>query len=103
MEEGIRLYPDKDYTFRNVPAVLIEYQAPAKLYVWAAQGQFNAGVDDALSADGWTSEDAADFGGGALSLNLWSREFPTGSSYSFEVAGNSVVGGVVGTAPCLQL
>ena len=60
MAEGILLYPDKDYTFQNVPPVLfggtyigshcwpkagtwtIEYQAPAKLYVWAAQGQFNA-------------------------------------------------------------
>ena len=121
MAEGILLYPDKDYTFQNVPPVLfggayigshcwpkagtwtIEYQAPAKLYVWAAQGQFNAGVDDALSADGWAAEAAENLCGGAISLNLWSKQFDTGSSYSIEVAGDTMVGGVIGTTPCVQL
>ncbi|CAJ1452172.1 unnamed protein product [Effrenium voratum] len=121
MEEGIALYPDKDYTFQNVPAVLlggtyigskcwptagtwtIEYQAPATLFVWAAQGQFNGGADEALSADGWAAEAAEGFCGGALSLNLWSKRFPTGSSCSIEIAADTMIGGVVGTSPCVQL
>ncbi|CAK9025209.1 unnamed protein product [Durusdinium trenchii] len=120
MEEGIVLYPEKDYTFQKVPAVLlggtyigsncwptagtwtIEYQAPATLYVWAAQGQFNGGVDEALSADGWTAEAAEGFCGGALSLNLWSKHFDTGSSCSIEITADTMIGGVIGTSPCVQ-
>ena len=118
MEEGMVLYPEKDYTFQNVPGGLlggiyigsncwpkagtwtIQYQAPAKLYVWAAQGQFNGGVDEALSADGWTAEAAEGFCGGALSLNLWSKQFDTGSTYSIEITADTMIGGVIGTSPC---
>eukprot|EP00437_Effrenium_voratum_P004130 CAMPEP_0181423132 /NCGR_PEP_ID=MMETSP1110-20121109/13972_1 /TAXON_ID=174948 /ORGANISM="Symbiodinium sp., Strain CCMP421" /LENGTH=1183 /DNA_ID=CAMNT_0023546251 /DNA_START=81 /DNA_END=3632 /DNA_ORIENTATION=- len=118
MEEGMLLYPEKDYTFKNIPDGLlggtyigskcwpkagtwtIEYKAPAMLYVWATQGQFNGGVDEALNADGWTAEAAEGFCGGALSLNLWSKQFTTGSSYSIEITADTMIGGVVGTAPC---
>ena len=98
MAEGILLYPDKDYTFENVPQVLlggtyigshcwpkagtwtIEYQAPVKLYVWATQGKYSGGVEDVLPADGWAVEAADGFCGGAMALKLWSRHFTTGSS-----------------------
>lgn len=121
MEEGMLMYPDKDYTFQNVPAVLlggayigsncwptagiwtINYQAPVKLYIWAAKGKYNAGVDEALSADGWTEEKKGSFCGGALDLNLWSRQFSTGSLYSIHLSEDTMIGGVVGTAPCMQL
>ena len=121
MLEEEKVYPDKDYTFQNVPTMLlggnytgtdgfpapgtwtIEYKAPAKLYIWAAQGQYNAGVDEALGADGWKAEEVRNFKAGALSLNVWSKHFLEGSSYSVEVTGNSMVGGVVATAPIVVL
>lgn len=39
----------------------IEYEAPTILYVWAQEGTYNAGVDEALSADGWVKEEADGF------------------------------------------
>ena len=114
MAEGIKLYPEKDYHFKNVPPLLlggayvgshlwptggewtIEYQAPAKIYVWAAQGEYNAGVDEALRANGWVAEIAEGFSGGGLPLNLWSRHFIAGSSCSVKTTG-VMLGGVIGT------
>lgn len=121
LAEGELLYPDKDYTFQNVPSFMlggtyigskcwpkagtwtIEYEAPATLYVWAAQGQFNGGVDEALGADGWVAEAAENFCGGAIALNLWRRHFDKGASYEIQVTADTMVGGVVGTAPCVAL
>ena len=74
--------------------------APQTESAWPIQsGQFNAGVDDALSAAGWVAEEAEGFHGGALALNLWSKSFTSGSSYSLEITGDQMIAGVVGTAP----
>lgn len=95
---------DRDYIFKFLPPFLsggtyigsrtwpqagtwtIEYKAPTILYVWAEKGQYNAGVDDALSADGWGREEEGQFmrwnSRGNNPLCIWSRHFQTGSSYS---------------------
>ncbi|CAK9090717.1 unnamed protein product [Durusdinium trenchii] len=121
MTEGTLVNPgDRDYVFENVPEFLaggcyigtrtwpqagtwtIKFQAPVKLYVWIEQGQYNAGVDDALSGDGWNKEEPGDFQrrgkNGVNPLGLWSRFFPEGDSYSIETT-SLMVGGVISKAP----
>lgn len=68
----------------------INYEAPTTLYVWVEAGEYNAGVDDALSADGWHREEVGEFqrvgDAGVNPLGVWSRQFHTGSTYSFFAA-----------------
>ncbi|CAJ1327559.1 unnamed protein product [Effrenium voratum] len=118
MTEGTLTNPgQRNYIFEHVPACLsggtyigsqtwpsagtwtIEYEAPTTLYVWVEKGEYNAGVDDVLGADGWHREEVGDFqrnncNGGVNPLGLWSRHFDSGSSYSIETTG-TFVGGVV--------
>lgn len=105
LSEGVYTNPgDRDFTFEAVPDFMaggsyigtrtwpkagtwtIEYTAPTLLFVWVDKGQYNAGVDGALEADGWTREEVGDFGrrqsGGFNPLTVWSRHFASGSSYS---------------------
>lgn len=99
-----RFTGDRDYVFRNVPSFLngglyvgsrtwpkagtwtIEYEAPTILYVVVEMGEYNAGVDDVLSADGWVREEVGEFcrwnSRGNNPLGVWSRHFEMGSSYS---------------------
>lgn len=115
MEEGTQTNPgEEEHVFQNVPGVLlggtyigskcwpsagtwtIDYQAPCKLYVWAREGEYNAGVNDLLSADGWAREAAEGFQrSDGKELHLWSRHFMEGTSYSITVE-SCFVGGVVG-------
>lgn len=99
---------ERNFFFENVPSFMsggtyigsktwpspgtwtINYEAPTTLYVWVEAGQYNAGVDDALSADGWHREEVGEFqrvgDAGVNPLGVWSRQFHTGSTYSFFVA-----------------
>ena len=99
MEEGILVNPgQRDYKLQNVPSVLIggrysgtktwpsagtwtiSYDAPVTLYVWVMKQHYNAGVDAALSGDGWEQVDAGDFKRSDNHvLNVWKRSFSSGS------------------------
>ena len=58
----------------------IDYQAPCKLYVWAREGEYNAGVNDLLSAYVWAREAAEGFQrSDGAELHLWSRHFVEGA------------------------
>lgn len=115
--EGTLVNPgERNFFFENVPSFMsggtyigsktwpspgtwtINYEAPTTLYVWVEAGEYNAGVDDALSADGWHREEVGEFqrvgDAGVNPLGVWSRQFHTGSTYSI-VTNGLVVGGVV--------
>ncbi|CAE7258094.1 unnamed protein product, partial [Symbiodinium microadriaticum] len=73
----------------------ISYEAPVTLYVWVMKHHFNAGVDAALSGDGWEKVDAGDFKRSDNHvLNVWIRSFSSGSQCQIETTG-FMVGGVV--------
>eukprot|EP00439_Symbiodinium_sp_Y106_P057072 s365_g8.t1 len=114
MKEGILVNPgQRDYKLQNVPSVLIggkysgtktwpsagtwtiSYDAPVTLYVWVMKHHYNAGVDAALSGDGWEQVDAGDFKRSDNHvLNVWKRSFSSGSQYQIKTTG-LMVGGVV--------
>lgn len=80
----------------------IEYEAPVKLYVWVST-MASGGVEDQLNADQWQKETVPRFqlgrGGskvakGGQKLNVWSREFLEGSSYSI-TTDDLIMGGVI--------
>ena len=73
----------------------ISYEAPVTLYVWVMKHHYNAGVDAALSGDGWEQVDAGDFKRSDNHvLNVWKRSFSSGSQYQIKTTG-LMVGGVV--------
>ncbi|CAE7320862.1 NCL [Symbiodinium sp. KB8] len=114
MKEGILTNPgQRKYKLQNVPSVLdggmysgtktwpkagtwtISYKAPVTLYVWVMKDKYNAGVDAALSGDGWEKVDAAGFKrSDNHALNVWKRSFTSGSQYEIKTTG-LMVGGVV--------
>merc|ERR1711920_673708 len=125
MAEGIETNPgDRDYTLVDVPDYLIggdyvgsrpwpkanswswtvTYTPPVNLYVWAASGENNAGVDAALKLDGWSSAPAPGFhrsdGKKVLNdLNVWNKNFTDGSSVPIQNLSGLLVGGAVSICP----
>ncbi|CAE7375480.1 unnamed protein product, partial [Symbiodinium pilosum] len=114
VSEGILVNPgQRDYRLQNVPAVLIggkylgtktwpsagtwtiTYRAPVTLYIWVMKNHYNAGVDSALSSDGWEQVPSPGFKrSDNHELNVWKRSFATGTSYNVRT-NNLMVGGVV--------
>jgi hypothetical protein len=65
------------------------------MYVWVHDGTYNAGVDAFLGADGWIAISAPNFQrSDGPDINVWSRDFISGSSYAITTTG-LMVGGVV--------
>jgi len=80
----------QDYDLRII------YTPPVKVYIWAMEKQFDAGIQNILSSDGWHEEVVSNFTlSGKDALKLWSMTLVEGSTVTVAGLSGRLVAGVV--------
>jgi hypothetical protein len=81
----------------------ITYIPPVRLYIWAMETEFDAGIHTVLSSNGWSQEVVSGFSrlghGSRDDLKVWGMTFVEGDRVTIDGLSGRLVGGVVSVHP----